>query len=613
MSGIVGIVNLDGAPVDAPLLRRMTASLAYRGPDSQRVWVDGSVGLGHALLRTDDGAEVPQPCSLDGSVWITADARIDARADLVCALAPDRALDLAQANDAHVILRAYQKWAEDCVEHLLGDFAFAIWNARTRRLFCARDHFGVKPFYYAHIDETVVFSNTLDCVRLHPGVRDTLDELAVGDFLLFGFNQEAATTTFADVRRLPPAHSLGCGAGLRVRKYWTLPTDGEIRYCRTEDYVDSFREIFRAAVADRLGTDRIGVWMSGGLDSTSIAAIASRFLFERYGSRALHAYTIVYDHLIPDTERQHASVAARGLEVPIHCFAADGYGAFDGWERAELWTPEPGDDPFTLLYRDQLDEAASDVRVLLCGDGGDEVLRRSEVSRLMFEMAPLELAAGLARSLFVHRQRPDGGLTSALRRLTRSSNAVAPFPDWLNRAFERRLGLRDRWRQLNTPQSVPHRLRPDAYRRLVMPFWPSHFESWDPGATRTPVEVRYPYLDVRLVEYLMGIPPIPWFVHKRLLREAMRGRLPEAIRKRPKAPLGGDPFVAQIRKNGSDGLDCFEAVPELMRYVERAAVPRLAGVPARSDLLLEVRPLCLNYWLKNLRSRSRVAHEEVCS
>src|ERR1700685_1884422 len=155
MSGFVGILNLDGAPADRALLERMTQSLAFRGPDAQEVWCQGPVGLGHALLQTTSGTPLEkQPAQLDGRLWIVADARIDARAELIGKLngksQTPRAVSLS-TPDAELILHAYDHWGEACVEHLLGDFSFAIWDATRQRLFCARDHFGVKLLYYSRI------------------------------------------------------------------------------------------------------------------------------------------------------------------------------------------------------------------------------------------------------------------------------------------------------------------------------------------------------------------------------------------------------------------------------------------------------------------------------
>ncbi len=171
MSGIVGIVQLDGAPVDRELLERMTGSLAARGPDAQQTWGRGGVGFGHTLLRTTwESSGESQPLTLDGQTWIVADCRVDARDELLRALADRGCAAETDAPDPELILRAYTVWGEACLDRLLGDFSFAIWDEGHRTLVCARDHFGVKPFFYVHVDRTFIFSNDLNCLRLHPSV-----------------------------------------------------------------------------------------------------------------------------------------------------------------------------------------------------------------------------------------------------------------------------------------------------------------------------------------------------------------------------------------------------------------------------------------------------------
>ena len=351
MSGIVGLVPAPGAPVDTRLLQRMTASMAYRGPDGQETWADGYAGFGHTRLKsTGDQVDERQIATLDGETWIAADARVDGRSELVRKLEA-RGRTITTTSDAHLILHAYHAWGEDCVAHMLGDFAFAIWDARARRLFCARDHFGIKPFFYARAAEGIVVSNTLDCVRLHPAVSGALNPLAVADFLLFGWNLDPTTTTFDDVKRLPAAHTLTWEAGVvRTDRYWTLPTDGRIRYRRSQEYVEHFTELLRIAVGDRLRVDKVGVWMSGGLDSTSIAATAHRLLAERGGLFDVRGYTVVYDTIIPDEERRFASMATEALGVETSFLVADGYEPFEAWDRPDLATPEPTDDPFLLIH-----------------------------------------------------------------------------------------------------------------------------------------------------------------------------------------------------------------------------------------------------------------------
>ena len=138
----------------------------------------------------------------------------------------------------------------------------------------------------------VIFSNTLDCVRLHPEISKELNESAIADFLLFGLNCDEATTTFRDIRRLPPAHLLSVsGDGIRLERYWHVPTDGRIRYHRPDEYVEHFQSVMHAAVADRLRITRAGIWLSGGMDSSSIAATARDFPRNRVQRSTCARYT----------------------------------------------------------------------------------------------------------------------------------------------------------------------------------------------------------------------------------------------------------------------------------------------------------------------------------
>src|ERR1700676_940758 len=168
MSGIVGIIN-GGADLDPTLLQRMTDCLSLGGPDGCAVWRHAGVGFGHSLLRTSRPSDdAPQPFTLDGRTYVIADARIDGRAELIRKLREHGIRCDAAASDAELLLLAYRVWAEDCVLHLLGDFVFAIWDAARQQLFCARDHFGIKPFFFAALDDCFLFSNTLNALRLHP-------------------------------------------------------------------------------------------------------------------------------------------------------------------------------------------------------------------------------------------------------------------------------------------------------------------------------------------------------------------------------------------------------------------------------------------------------------
>ena len=603
MSGIVGIINLDGRPVDRKLLGRMTDFMAYRGPDAQEVWSAGHVGFGHAMLRTTrESLSERQPLSLDKEVWITADARIDGRKELVGKLESKVASDLTDLTDAELILHAYDVWGEGCLEDLIGDFAFAIWDGRKRRLFCARDHFGVKPFYYAQVGDSFIFSNTLNCVRLHPAVSDELNDQAIGDFLLFGFNQEVTTTTFADIKRLPPAHGLILSDGQRqLKRYWTLPIDGRIRYKRDGEYVEHFREMLNTAVEDRLRANRIAVSMSGGLDSTSVAATAKGLLSERSEPFDLRAFTMFYEKLIPDIEHNYARLAAEGLEIPIHYFALDGYGLFDRWDEVELRYPEPHDYPLSAFFLDYLKQIAKQSRVMLTGDGGDPLLLFSE-SYLADSIKGFRIgriAFHLVRHLLSYKRLPRLGFRTVLRRWKGNhASWRPPYPDWLNEDFAARLDLQARWDRIMEGPVHTHPERPEAYNHLTHPYWPDSFERNDPGVTGVIVEARYPFFDLRFVNYLLAIPPLPWSVHKEILRRAMQGILPETVRLRSKTLLRGEPLLEMVQRPGVEWMDSFIPSPGMNSYVTRGAIPPVAGERDISNLWLNIRPLSLNYWLR---------------
>jgi asparagine synthase (glutamine-hydrolysing) len=632
MSGIVGIVNLDGAPVDRELLARMTDFMSFRGPDAQQIWIDGYVGFGHTMLRTTFEAETEkQPLTLDGKVWLTADARIDGRAELIAELegklrrrlrlsvpsnghgsSPNghgfpsngHGSDERVPNDSELILYAYEAWGEDCVTHLIGDFAFAIWDSRERHFFCARDHFGVKPFYYAHIGNTFIFSNTLNCVRQHPAVSDKLNDLAIADFLLFGINQDLSTTSFRHISRLPAASHLRAANGtLRVDLYWAAPREGHKDYAQAADYVNHFSELLIQAVKDRLRTDQVGVSMSGGLDSVSVAAVAKSLLSERSSDFHLGAVSVVYDRLFPDEERHYSSLAAEALEIPIEHVAADDFALYEERSGFDLQKPEPFHvEPTSALFREILVRLAKKGRVALGGWDGDAFMQ---------ELPNPHFAMRFKRAQFGHlykdvrwfissqRRLPPVGFRTLLKRLAGKHPPMPFYPKWLEASFAQRLKLSDRFQQFTSKQPTAHPTRPSAFSSLNSTSWAHLFESYDPGVTRLALEMRHPLIDVRLVEYLLAVPPVPWFVNKELLRAAMREKLPHALVVRPKVPLGGDPALRFVQNNGVEYLDGFAPTSKLRKYVNVNVCPKLAGEQKSDRLWANLRPFGLNYWLVN--------------
>lgn len=602
MSGIVGIVNLDGAPVDLHLLRRMTDSLAFRGPDRQDVWSDGAVGFGHTMLATTFEAErEKQPCTLDRQVWITADARVDARCELKRELEEAGRQELQDATDADLILHAYHAWGEDCVQHLLGDFAFAVWDKPRRRLFCARDHFGVRPFYYAHLGNTLVFSNTLDCVRLHPGVSSTLNELAVADFLLFGYNQELDTTTFASVQSLAPAHWLAFGVEpLTTRRYWTLRGEA-LRFRNAAECCERFKELLQVAVTDRLRVGHAAVLMTGGLDSTSVAAVAGRQLPGPDGLPAVRTYTCGYDRLIPDDEWNWASLVAERLGVAATRVPADGYALFDRWDDGAYLPPEPVDYPFWALTVDVLRQASARDRVVLTGEGGDAAFAPTSRAWDMLRHGRVRYLGGQALAYWRSRRRlPGFGLRTWLREMTGGTHSRAPCPPWLDRAFARRLRAEERIRDVD--RRTRTRTAREYLRSASWP-WCLHFR--DAGWTRTCTEARHPYFDTRLLSLLLSVPSVEWSREKQLVRTAMRGWLPDAVCERPKAPLAGEPAHVLLQRLPVQAIMRAAAPAATWGFVDETGFRRsLESGGGQADRDGVVRVLALSRWLERAAQAS---------
>jgi asparagine synthase (glutamine-hydrolysing) len=188
-----------------------------------------------------------------------------------------------------------------------------------------------------------------------------------------------------------------------------------------------------------------------------------------------------------------------------------------------------------------------------------------------------------------------------------------PFPPWIAPDFARRLNLNDRWREsceLRMP-AAPHAVRPKAHASLALPHWTSMFENENAGVTRYPVEVRYPFLDLRLVDYLLAIPPFPWVFQKRLLREAMAGKLPESILTRRKTPFRANPLLAHFQRYDVNWVNHTPLSRELERYINRSTLLMLHGNMNPEQVILGSRPHCLNFWLQSVRSPRSMSRVEI--
>ena len=609
MSGIVGMYERGGAPLDRALLQALAHFISYCGPDARDTWSHGPVGLGHTMLRTTRASQCErQPASLGGRLWITADARIDCRDELLGKLTEREGGKHSGpiATDSDLILRAYAVWGADCVQHLRGDFAFAIWDAQQKLLFCARDHFGIKPFYYSELGELFLFSNVLDCLRQHPEMSADLNDAAIGDFLLFGLNCDVATTTFRDIRRLPPAHCMTVSSdGLRIQRYWSAPTDGRIRYQCTEDYVEHFQILMQAAVSDRMAADRTGILLSGGLDSGTVAATARELSTCPGGTKDLRAYTVVYNSLFHDEEGAYAQRTADFLKIPIRFIPMDHVQPFERWDDPTLPIPEPVDDPCFAGLFDQFQAIAADCRVVLSGEGNDSLMHFQMwpyVTDMIRNREWQNLLAQSSRYVWLRRSSLPA-VWRRIRRLFRNDGATPQYPRWLAPNFARRLGLQERVKEWNrvAPGSPLHPVLPGAYASLSPDYWCHLFELENAGVSHCPVEVRHPFFDLRIVNYLLALPPFPLFFEKKLLREAIAGRLPEKIRTRRKSPLAADPLVAHFGQHQSPWIDQLAWTDELSSYVDKSVLAQFENETPSAKLDANVRPLCLNFWLQSAR------------
>ncbi len=606
MSGFVCILHGDDAPIERGLLQSLTDFLSFRGPDAQNIWMDHSIGMGHALLRTTRASKnEQQPVGLEERYWIVADARLDAREELIAEIRNKKEGAYLEAPDCELILRAYAVWGEACVDHLRGDFSFAIWDKENKKLFCARDHFGIKPFYYARLGGIFLCGNTLNCIRLHPRVSDELNETALGDFLLFGLNCDNYTTIFRDIQRLPPAHALTMSpGGLQVKPYWAPPTQGRVRYRDRREYVENFSFLFEKAVADRLRTDRVGVLLSGGLDSSAVTATAKE-VSDRRRPVEIQAFTHVYRSLVPHNDEEYASETAKFLGVPVRFLPLDETRIFDRWDDPNVDWPEPISNPLVAGVFESYSIISAECGVVLSGEGGDDLM--------IFQLWPYvqdlkrngewrKLVTELANYLWV-RPFPWRGIRARVLRLLGKDSYLPEFPEWLAPEFSQRLGLRRRWKEWWEPPEfrTMHPIHRKSYASLFSPQWTLMFEQESPGVTHSPVETCYPFLDLRIVNYLLAIPPFPWFFQKTLLREALVGRLPERVRLRPKTPLQEDPLLAQLRRTGMGRLKPLPWHPVADQYIDRSALVLPHGRMNPEQVSTNLRPYCLNIWLQSAR------------
>jgi len=630
MSAIVGFYGRDGQPVDRADLERMTASLAHRGPDAAGVWNNGPVGLGHRMLwTTPESLHEQLPLtSKSGDLVITADARIDNRDELITALGLAH-WSHGEIPDSELILRAYEQWGEDSPKRLLGDFAFAIWDERRQTLFCARDHCGVKPFYYYQSARALLFASEIKALLSTREVPRRLNTVRVADYLA-GILEDRTSTFYRDVFRLPAGHSMTVrGRESRVQPYCWLDPSREIRLRCDDEYAEAFRERFTEAVRCRLRSAfPVGSLLSGGLDSSSIVGTARRVLAE--DGRQLHTFSAIFPGLpeadlprIDERSFMEAVLAMSGLTP--HYVHADRLSPLIDLDRV-FWHEDEACLAPNLYMHWALYRAAhqQSVRALLDGVDGDTTV--SHGLDYLSELAGAGKVRTLGREVMALSSRHHASprrilwqfgleplVPEPLRRVWRAVRGRTG-PSWgrntaINPVFARRVGLTERVDGFRrNGHTAARTARESHWRGLTSPLLPYALEVGDKAAAAFSLEPRYPFFDRRLMEFCLALPP-EQKLHQGwtrvVMRRAMDQIVPDGVRWRVgKADLSPN-FKRRLWDHDRDLLD--DVILNDPRVIEdyvdvaalRDAYHRYASQPMAEDAALTVfSAVTLALWLR---------------
>lgn len=563
MSAIFGIINLNDQPVDRANLDRMNAALEHHGADGGGVWTNGAAGLGQRLMcfTPEDRFERQPLLNADGQRVLVTDARIDNRPELTDEL-DISPVEARKLPDSAFILRTWEKWGEDCMHHLIGVFAFALWDARTQRLFVARSPIAAPALLYYSTPHVFAFATMPKGLHALPFVPRVLNEERLTD-LLVDMGGGPRTTLYRDIYYLPTGHSLTVGRdGVNVRRYWQPDLKREIRFPRDEDYLAAFDEMLARVVSDHLrSATPAGVMMSGGLDSTSIAATAARLL--KPEGKRLAAFTEVpragFDGPVPkgryaDETPFVQAIARMYHNLDLNLVRTDGRTFLDDLDRLFFHLEAPFRNASNRVWIEAIFQEAQrqGVRVLLDGAQGNltvswngsgllpELLRGCKWARALRE-AQAMARRGAARSTF--RALVGQGIMPllptplwlAVEWLRGKPEARSAHP-W--RAYSaihpgfaaaHKLGARAR------EQGHDFRYRPTVNSRQVLA---EALASQDFGAYITAframlgVDMRSPLADVRLAEFCLALPEEQYLRDgepRSLVRRAMADRLPPEV------------------------------------------------------------------------------------
>lgn len=552
MCGICGIFDLAGHPIQDGLLKRMTAVLEHRGPDGQGLHVDREVGLGHRRLSIIDVAGGAQPiANEDGSVSVVFNGEIYNFIELRRELEGFGHTFRTQ-SDTEVIVHAYEQWGEDCVRRFNGMFAFALWDARRRELLLARDHLGVKPLYYTCIGDRLLFASEIKALLQDPHCRREVDLDALIELFTFRC-VPSPKTLFRNIYKLPPGHRLrATHKGVRTSRFWDW-APGEPRNGSEAALAEEYQALLEDAVRLQMRSDvPLGLFLSSGVDSGALLAIMSR-----YSAGPVQSFTIGFEDGEHCNEIDDARELARRFGAEHYHLTVRPEDYVRYFERYLLDIEEPVAHEAAPAFHFVSRLARHRVKVALTGQGADEPwagydrYKGVQLSRF-YSRLPRWVTNGLARlasRLPSRLERTKRGLISLGERdLPTRFLKVYSFisadmkarlfrgdlkarfeaqPDIARRALERwRRDVRERdpltqMLYIDTRTSLPDDL-------LMV---------GDKTAMANSLELRVPFLDRRLVEFIETLPPrfkLRGMTGKYLHKRVCRRWLPDAVIRRKK-------------------------------------------------------------------------------
>ena len=520
-----------------------------------------------------------------GDCLIVGRIRLDRRAELRSRLSVDLHDRAVPMTDADLCLHAWVKWGEEFVDHIHGDFAFAIYDGTRREFVCVRDRFGVRMLAWSLHGNACWIAGSLE--KLHAvAAIDTgqLDATWISDFLRSGICQDASRSVYASISRLPPAHFLSIELqGPVTRRYWTLQVDGPLHLKTPSDYIEEFHLRLDLAMRDRLPSDRLGVMLSGGLDSSTLAAKALEL-----GTPDLKVFARTW--LVGgdvDPEAQASASVARHLGLDQTIIEAERLRFDVFWQSKLTAPPEPGLNVLKPLETQEDSKAMREQAMCwFYGEGPDNALTFEWQMHFQWMVRHRHWGglADLAAKYLATKSLVDWK-TSFQSRLgfgqLRRENDVFPEPDWVRGKGSAESG------------DSLFGWRPLAHRSFSNPMWSMMFEALDADGDTAGIEWRHPYMDLRVLEFLLATPPVPWARHKLLIRSAMKGRLPDETLRRAKTPLYRDDLGELL-------LLHLPALPKRGDVIEAFVdLTRLPTEPhSCADVYALTRIAILQHWLK---------------